>query len=225
MSEEITVVAEPRAAGSSNAARRLRSTGILPGSLSRSDGSASSIQLNAHDFDLLLVRHGDSAIIDLDLDGKKVKALINNVQVDPVTDALVHVDFYEIDMTKTIHLEIPIELVGEAPGVNKGGSLSQMIREIEIECLPSDLPDALEVDISKLEIDDGIYVKDISLGDKVEIHTGEDVLIVSVAPPRVLAKKEDEEEGEGEGEGEEAAAEGEGEDAGGEEASEDADES
>jgi len=222
MAEEIKVAAVSREEAGSGDARRLRRDGWLPGVISGEEGESRSIKLNLHDFDVMLHHHAsENLMVDVDVDGKPIgKVLLKEVQHHPVTGDVLHVDFVAVSMTRKMRVEMPVALLGEPVGVTQaGGILEQMLRAVEVECLPGDLIEQFEVDVSHLDIGDALMVGDIKAGDKFAVLTASDVAVAAVVAPRVEEEPVAEEEGEegeaAEGEegeaaeGEEKAAEGE----------------
>jgi large subunit ribosomal protein L25 len=110
-------------------------------------------------------------------------AMIKELQRNPVSRAYLHTDFYEISLTKELDVEVGIRVVGKSPGVEKGGILQEVSRELAIRCLPITIPDHIEVDVSSLEIGDSIHVRDLSLAPGIKILTDPQVTIVNVVPP------------------------------------------
>ncbi|NOQ74678.1 MAG: 50S ribosomal protein L25/general stress protein Ctc [Crocinitomix sp.] len=148
-------------------------------------------------------------IINVDVDGKTVKTIIQDIQFHPVTDKVVHVDFIELQDDKKIKVNIPVNLFGRSPGVLNGGKLQQIFRRLKVYALPGDLPDSIEVDISPLKIGMAIRVSDVN-NDKLNILNAENSVICSVKMSRGVVEDEEEEEAEGaegEGEGAEEGAE------------------
>ncbi len=152
-------------------------------------------------------------IINVDIEGKKVKTVIQDIQHHPVTDKINHVDFIELKEDKKVKVNIPVKLEGRAIGVLNGGKLSQVFRTLKVYALPGELPDAITVDISKLRIGMSVRVRDL-MTDSLEILNAPSAVVCSVKMSRGAVDLDEEEEEEGaEGEG----AEGEGAE-GGEEA-------
>jgi len=213
MSEDITIAAQVRKESGTGPSGRLRRAGWLPAAVNDEDGASHAIQLNMHDFELLLHHHaGEHLLVDLQIDGQRGrKCLLKDVQHDPVSGGLLHADFHEISMTETIAVTVPIEVVGEAVGVKTGGGvLEHLLREVEIECLPGDLPEQVTVDVSALNIGDSLQVADLQVGEKVTLLTSGDIAVVSVSAPRLEeapTAAEEEEAAEGEEAGEGAGAE------------------
>lgn len=195
MAETTVIKAELRDVKGSAAARRLRRAGIIPAVVCVKDGDSISIQLNQHDFNMMLTHHqGDSMIADLDISGKKtLKVLLSEIQRDSVTGQTEHADFLEVAMDQKMHVKVPIELVGEPTGIQQGGVLEHGLRELEIEVLPGDMVESIEADISELNIGDSLLVSDIPIRDTLTILTDAELSIASVAQPRAEEEEEEEE--------------------------------
>lgn len=175
-------------------AHKLRRMGLVPAVVYGAKETSLSLELDAktmHRF--LSTQEGENVIIDLDVAGVKPslkKAVVKEVQLDPVSGRILHVDFLHISMTEKIKLHIPIHLSGTSIGVkDQGGIIQHILRELEVSCLPADLPDAVDLDITQLEIGDSIHVSDVTL-DKVEILTEPQRTLVSVIPPTVQKEAE-----------------------------------
>src|SRR5881394_2604018 len=126
----------------------------------------------------------ESTLIELTVDGKKSRTLIREIQRHPIRPDIIHVDFYEIRGGEKITLKVPVHLVGTPDGVrNAGGVLDQVTREVEIEVLPENIPDRVELDVSALKIGDSLHVRDLSIPN-ADILTGADLTIAVVVPPR-----------------------------------------
>lgn len=212
MAEESKLIATTRELTGSASMRRLRRAGVLPGVVYDEKGKARSIQLDGHGFGMMLRRHAsENMIVDLVVDdGKAKKVLLKEIQHDSVSGNILHADFMEISMTKKMRTRIHISLKGDSVGVEmEGGILEHLLRDVEVECLPVDLIEEIEVDISALKVGDSLQVADLVVDPKLVLLTAGDVAIASVSAPRV---EEDPVPGEGEegSEGEEGeAAEGE----------------
>jgi large subunit ribosomal protein L25 len=154
------------------------------------------VELDRHDFELLLSRsEGISArLIDLSVDGdKSVNVIAKAIQHDLITGHPIHVDFWVVNMKQAITTSIQVHFVGEAPGVKSGGVMMHNLSYVQIESLPSALPEYLEADISGLEVGDSIHVRDLVVPKGVTILDAEDEIVASVVPP---AKSIEEEEAE-----------------------------
>jgi large subunit ribosomal protein L25 len=167
------------------------------------------LSVNVKDLEQIL-KKGNIGSIILNLviqNGKKFTkpAMIKELQSHPVSGNFLHVDFYEIDMQRKINVMIPIVVKGKAKGVEEGGILQLVRREIEVLCLPGDIPQAIELDITDLDIGDAIHVEDIELGASVEIPAETNFTVVTVVSPKMEAVEAVEEAEEAEaGEEEEA---------------------
>lgn len=224
MAKEVEVIkldAQTREELGSRAANRLRHAGWLPAVVYDSGGNSRPVKFNRHDFELMVRRHGgQNLIIDLHLENADaMKVLLKDVQRDSIKDYMLHVDLMEVSMTRALRLEVGIQLVGEAPGVvTQGGVMEQLLREVTIECLPSDMVQELTLDVSKLNIDDSLFVRDLQKPANITVLTPGNIAIASVHPPAVEeeAKPEDAEAEVAEGaapaadaaEGDEGAAKG-----------------
>ena len=141
---------------------------------------------------------GENIILDLkvtsDKGTKTRKAMLKELQLDPIRRSYIHADFYEISMDKEITVDIPIRLVNTPVGVTNGGILQQVRRELNISCLPSALVESLELDVSELDIGDAVHIRDLDLPDGIESQEEEHLTIAVVAAPTVAAAPEAEEE-------------------------------
>jgi large subunit ribosomal protein L25 len=156
-----------------------------------------SIQVGEHDFvQMLHHHHSESLLVDLSVDdGAARKVLLREVQHDPLTGGVLHADFLVVSMTKKMRATVSVTLVGESKGVHAGGVLDQALHELEIECLPTDLPEELEADVSGLGIGDSLLVSEIVAPEAVEIVTPADLPVASVLAPRLEEEEAEEEEG------------------------------
>lgn len=188
MAKEIVLAAETRAGSGTSAARNLRRKGILPAVLNDESGAAISIQMDRHGFEQMLHHHrSEHLLIDLKIDGGTVKkVLLKDVQHHSVSGDVQHVDFIEISMTEKMEVPIRITLVGDAIGVTRsGGLLEQLLREVEVECLPTDLVESIEVDVSALDIGDILMVGDLVIAPQLTVVTAPDVAVVQVSAPKL----------------------------------------
>ncbi len=166
-----------------NAARRVRVAGKLPGVVYGAMEPAVAVELDPKQ--MLRILHseaGHNTIFDLDVAGAKAKAMIVDWQFEPIKDRLIHVDLKRIALDKAMRAEVPITLVGIAAGVkNEGGLLDQVLREVEIECLPGDIPSAIEVDVTNLKLGDVLRVADLPHGGKFRFVTDEEATVAHLA--------------------------------------------
>jgi large subunit ribosomal protein L25 len=168
---------------------RLRRQGLVPGVVYGHHFEPVAVQMPAKTLHQVLSRAGFSHLVDLRLPEwpKPEKALVREVQRDPITNEVLHVDFFRVSLTERIRAEIPITFVGESPLRDSANAvLLYGVDSIEVECLPVDLPEAVEVDLAELrEIGQAVYVRDLKLSDKVEVLTHPDELVVKVEPAEV----------------------------------------
>ncbi len=196
MSKEMKIKVQKRTVSGSGSVERLRKQGLLPGIINNDKGESILIQMNRHDFDMFLRHHSsESLIIDVEVDGDKVrKLLLKEVQHHPVSDKILHVDFLEVSMTKKMRVDIPIRLIGTPAGVlTEGGVLDHLIRTVEVECLPGDLVEGIEIDVSALKVGDAILVRDIKVGPGLHILTNGAVAVAGVSIPKVVVEETSEE--------------------------------
>jgi large subunit ribosomal protein L25 len=167
--------------------RQLRRQGIIPANVFGRGRDSTAIQVQAHDLKRLLAAHGGTRLISLRIDGADEAALLRHVQHDPRTGAIEHVDFMHVEMTQPIRARVPVRLIGEAPAVRVlGGVLLHMSDAIEVECLPRDLPESVELDISQLDqLDATLHVSDVVLPPKVTLLDDPNEPLVKVTPTRV----------------------------------------
>jgi len=177
------------------AARSMRRAGKIPAVL-YGQGECILLSIAPSELIKILKSHaGSSALIYLTLEGGNSKpertALLRDYQMDPVTGALLHADFFEVSMTKPIRVKVPIQVVGGIPaGVKEGGVLHHNLREVHVECLPSILPDHIEVDASALTVGSGIHIKEITVQEGVRFLDDPDQMVVSVSAPMSDTKLE-----------------------------------
>lgn len=178
-------------------AAQVREQGMIPGECYGSGKDNASIQMDYQSFRKAYIQAGDNTIIELEIDGTKHPVLVQDVQFDPVHDTIKHVDFKFVDMKVEVVANIPVNLIGESPAVkNMGGTLVQNLHELEVKCLPADLPHEFEVDITSLvDFHSAIHVSDVAISDNVEILNSLEQTIATVAAPRAEEEPEEAPEG------------------------------
>jgi len=171
-------------------ARKARAAGEIPGVLYGHGEEPVPVAIGARDFDLALRSHrGGNAIVSLALNGGEYTALVRAVQYDPMTHAILHLDFQHISLTETIEVKVGVHLTGIAVGVKDGGGiLETILRELEVRCLPTAIPPSIEVDVSHLQIGDSIHVRDIQVPDVTILNDGGET-VATVVPPTVMEEK------------------------------------
>lgn len=195
MSETVLLKAEPRINLGRSGVKKTRTEGKVPAVLyGKNDPRA--IQLEKKPIiDALNAAESNNILVDLEVEGKKHLALIQDVQVDPLKDKVLHIDFNEVDEKRSIKAEVPLRGIGEPVGVVTGGGLlEQMIRSVSIECLPKDLPKHVDADISAINIGEYLHIKDIQAPEGVKILNQPELSAFVVHKPRVSSKKTGEEE-------------------------------
>lgn len=182
---ELTV--EQRTTAGKGVARTLRRAGRIPAVL-YSGGQSTMLSLNPADLSKLLHSAArENTLIDLKVGGTRDKerlAILREVQHDPLTGKPLHIDLFEVALDRAIRLKVHVEITGATPlGVKEGGVLQHGAREVEIECLPSLIPDAVRVDASPLKTGEGIHLRDLQLGEGIRVLGDPDTVIVSVTMP------------------------------------------
>lgn len=170
--------------------KRLRREGVLPANIYGKKAKSLAVQVKLDEFQKVFSEAGETGLVELKLNDKVHSVLIHNVQLDPVTDKPLHADFLEVDLKEKVTATVPIHLIGESPSEKEGGVVVQQMHEVEVEALPTDLPEKIDVDISVLiEIDQAIKVGELKVDkSKVEVKEDPERIVVSVAPP---AKEEE----------------------------------
>ena len=183
MAAEIVVSAQSRASRGKNEARRLRARGMIPAVVYGGKSEAVAVSVDPKTLlKVLRSEAGRNTILSLDLgDGGKTSAILKNWQVDPINEKFIHADFYRIAMDVALKLKVPIHTVGEARGVKvDAGILEIIMREVEVECLPGDIPERIDVDVTDLGIHGAVRVSDLKISDKVKILDEADQIVVHV---------------------------------------------
>ncbi len=224
--EQIDLKAQIRKTIGNGPARTLRREGKVPAVLYGPKTEPVLLSIDSKEFEQILKESSvGSVLLNLQIQNGKTmtrSAMIKELQTHPVSGTFLHVDFYEVDMQKKITAKVPVVAKGQSAGVEIGGLLQYVRRELEVLCLPTAIPEAIEVDITDLEIGDSIHVEDISLSGDIEIPADTNFTVITVLAPKVEEEpvEEELEEGEELAEGEEAAEEGADQEAPSEEAKE-----
>jgi large subunit ribosomal protein L25 len=201
--------------GGSRATRRLRRSGQVPGVLYGGEGEPVSFTVDARELRHALAASG--AVLDLELEGTSTPAVLKDAQYHPVRGETMHVDLFRVRLDVAIHATVSVELTGadDAPGVIAGGVLDQITREVNVEALPNDIPETITFDVSKMEINDTLYLSSLAAPKGVTLLDDlEETTLVTLSPPNVDVEAEEEAEEAieqetgvvGEGEGDEEAA-------------------
>ena len=178
------VIAKPREGKfNKNAARRVRAAGKIPAVLYGAGHEPVAVEVDPKQIARILYSEtGHNTIFDVDLSGKETaKVMIVDWQLEPIKDAIIHIDLKRIALDKTLTVSVPVKLVGTAVGVKtQGGILDQVLREVEIECLPANIPSHIDVDVANLALHDVLRVKDLPHSDKYKILEDEDATVAHV---------------------------------------------
>ena len=188
---EATLEAVKRSDKGKNEARRHRAAGRLPAVVygTAKDGKAPvGVPVTVDPKGLMRILRSDSGVntlITLKLDGGATQVLVKEYQLDPITHALLHADFYQLAMDKAIVVTVPVLIKGESKGVKvQGGLLDFVTREIQVECLPANIPEHIDVDVSELELHGSVRLRDVATGDKWKAVTDGDTMLVHVVMPK-----------------------------------------
>ena len=193
MSEQVVLQVEPRSETGKGAARRIRASGKIPGNVYGHGAEPTAVQADELQFKALISKIStENTLIDLKVgDGKPKAVLIREIQRHPYRSAILHVDFFEITAGEKIRVAVPVRLEGNPIGVRNGGILQVIRYELEVECLPREIPSSFEVDISEMEIGDSLHISAIDTGD-VTLLEDESLTVCTVVAPKVVAEVEEE---------------------------------
>lgn len=193
----VTVGAEKRLDLGKGASSRLRRQGFVPAVIYGGDNESLPITIAESAVRQMPLR--TSQVFKIAVAGDKERSvLVRELQTDPVTQKVIHLDLLEVSMTELLTTTSPIVITGESKGEAKGGLLQYGIRELEIECLPADIPEAITVDISELEIGENIKIEDLQVPEGITVLTDPEQLVVSVIAPQAEEAPEEDQEGAGE---------------------------
>jgi len=171
-----TLEAQPRTPGTKNDGRRVRGDGKIPAVVYGAGKSAVPVAVDPRQVSRILHSEtGHNSVFDLALDGEKTKAMIVDWQYEPIKGSLLHIDLKRIAMDQKLRVNVPIELIGEPAGVKQqGGLLEQIVREVEVECLPADIPNVIELSVAELVFGVVLRVADLPKNDRVRLLTDAD---------------------------------------------------
>ncbi len=188
--------AENREESGKNSSRRLRRAGRIPGVVYGLGIDPISVSVDPKDVvGILHSESGHNTIFKLSVGQFSQEVIIRDYQLDPLRDSLVHTDFQTISMDTRMNFDVPVSPVGTAAGVKLGGILEILMREVSVECLPTEVPDRIEVDVTELEIGDTVHVSDLTIDrEKVNLMTDGDRLVIAVGAPSLIQEEEEEEE-------------------------------
>jgi len=205
--QSLTLNVKKREGTGKGIARGLRRKGFIPAVVYKA-GESMPIELSTKEFSQFISKTaGEQVLVNLNFDGEARQALLKDYQVDPIKGSLLHADFLEVSSTEAVRVMVHIVITGEAIGVKRDNGVMQYgLREVEIECLPENIPGHIDVDVSNLGVGQSIHVGDLKLGEGVDILTDLDELVVTItalkggaapvaeapaeiAEPEVVAKK------------------------------------
>jgi large subunit ribosomal protein L25 len=184
---ETALVVDSRTATGKGAVRKLRAAGRIPAILYGQGKESVPLAIDPRALEKVLRAGGANALLDLPVEGRpelgSPVALVKELQRHPIRGTIVHADLYQVDLTRTVEVEVPVHLVGKAKGIDFGGILEHSLREIALECLPRSIPASIEVDVSNMEVGDVIHVRDLVLPPGVSLVSDPDLGVVHVALP------------------------------------------
>jgi large subunit ribosomal protein L25 len=191
---QVVLSAKNRQGTGSSEARRIRRSGRIPAVLYGRSGQAISIDLDAKEFVQGVKNISESTIVKVEIGGKPYDAFVKDTQRNITDGNILHVDFYEVESGVALRAKVSIHITGNPIGVREGGILEFPLHEIEVECLPKDLPERIDVDVSELKVNQSIHVRDIVLGDGVRLISGADQVVALVKFAKAEAAVSTEEE-------------------------------
>lgn len=190
MRKDITIAAEPRSTRGKNEARRLRAAGSVPAVLYGGGGEAESVAVSPKELTKILHSStGHNTIFNLSITSKETTpVMIVDWQLDPIKDKLLHVDLKRIDLSKRLIVKVPVVTHGDPRGVKQQGGLLEVVtREVEIECLPDDIPEQFNIDVSEMLLGQNVRASDIPLAGSMKLLSAGDTVIVHVVAPKAEA--------------------------------------
>ncbi|MEP7060672.1 MAG: 50S ribosomal protein L25, partial [Actinomycetota bacterium] len=189
---ETKLVAERRDGAGKGVARKLRAAGRVPGVLYGHGEDPVSLSVNSRELlHLFLHGGGSNALIGLEIDGSSHLAIPREVQRDHIRGSFIHIDFLAVSRDERIKVTVEVTEFGEAEGVKAGGVVEHHLREVEVECLPGDVPERIEVEITTMALGDMLHVRDLTSPNGVEILTDPDTAVISVITPAALRTEAD----------------------------------
>jgi large subunit ribosomal protein L25 len=188
--QTIELTGQKRDLASKGALRSLRLKGQVPSVIYGGKKSSYPLTVNSKEFQLLTKAHGSNVVVNLKVDSATETVLVKEVQKDMISREIIHIDFQRISLTDKIEVSVPLHVKGEAPGVKlSGGILEHILREVRVRCLPTAIPVAIDVDVSALQINQGLKMKDILPPAGVEVLTDPEHLVVNVVAPTELEEE------------------------------------
>lgn len=183
---DVSLSAQTREGRGKGVARKLRAAGRIPAVVYGRGKESRAVTVDPAALSKLLrgSHSGMNTLIDLQLGGQEAVVLVRDIQRDPASGRWIHADLYEVDLTRTIEVEVPLHLVGKPAGIELGGILDHPLREVTVECLPRAIPDSIDVDVSGLGVGDSIHVRDLALPEGARMLSDPDLAVASVVLPK-----------------------------------------
>jgi len=196
--KQITLSAIKREKTGKEISKKLRKQGLIPAIVYGPRFQPLPIAVKFNELESILIKHkGETLLFNLELtDGEpsKIQAILKDYQTHPITDKIIHIDFLAIHEEETITLDIPLEFLGKPVGISKGGVLEILLHELTIECLPSNIPDKIYIDISNLDVGDVLHVKDIKVPEGVKVINDPEETVLTIVAEAVEGTEEETEE-------------------------------
>lgn len=186
--ETLEIQVDARDPGGKRTARRLRRSGKIPGILYGTKTQAVALEFNKKEFSSRVAGLEGSHLVRLKSSATALAdkvALVKEMQHHPITGEVVHADLYEVDLTAKIRVHVPLHFVGKAVGVVRGGILQPIVREIEVECLPMDIPEFFNVEVSELDIGNSVHIEALPMPEGIKAIYESNLALVAVVPPTV----------------------------------------
>ncbi|MFD2761404.1 50S ribosomal protein L25/general stress protein Ctc [Lentibacillus juripiscarius] len=188
----VTLKAEKREDLNKSVTKQIRESGYVPSVVYGKDKESKTISVNSIELVKTVRDEGINAIMSLDIEGEQpVNVMLYDYQKDPLRDELLHADFYMVNMAEEMDVEVPLHLEGEAQGAKDGGVLQQPLYQLQVRSKPADIPEAITVDVTKLEIGDTITVADLPEAAEYEFLDTEDTTIATVVPPDTVSETDE----------------------------------
>lgn len=194
MAERIALTIEKRQETGSSAAARLRRNGMIPGIIYGKNIAPVNVKVPAKELREIISKHGHNAVLDLDMEGQKIMAVIKDLQRNLMGTQYEHVDFQNIAMNELIKAKVPIRPIGESLIESKGGLVMLQVDELEVECLPDNLPDSIEIDVSDMEIGHSLEVADINIPQNIRVLSNPDEVVLVITETTSAAQQTGENE-------------------------------
>jgi len=196
--KQVTLSAIKREKTGKEISKKLRKQGLIPAIVYGPRFQPLPIAVKFNELESILIKHkGETLLFNLELsDGEpsKIQAILKDYQIHPITDKIIHIDFLAIHEEETITLDIPLEFLGKPVGISKGGVLEILLHELTIECLPSNIPDKIYIDISNLDVGDVLHVKDIKVPEGIKVINDPEETVLTIVAEAVEGTEEETEE-------------------------------